>query len=87
MDITTASVLFVVFMVGIYFNYRIGYSDGVEGGHQFGVYETVSWLVAKGYISGTNEDTGMTVSVKELTGKVLQELEERRPSIKEEIAN
>ena len=51
MDITTASTLFVVFMLGIWFNYRMGYSEGVLGGHQFGVYETVSWLVAKGYLT------------------------------------
>ena len=87
MDITTASTLFVVFMLGIWFNYRMGYSEGVQGGHQFGVYETVSWLVAKGYLTGTNEDTGKDVSVKDLTDKVLQELEQRRPYIREEIAN
>jgi len=87
MDIITAALLFAVFMVGIYLNYRRGYHEGICGGHQYGVYETVSWLVAKGYLAGTNENTGMDVSVKELTSKVLQELEERRPNIKEEIAN
>jgi hypothetical protein len=81
MDLVTGSVMFVLFMVAIYFNYRLGYREGVHGGHQFGVYETVSWLVEKGYMSGTHSETGKTVSVKELTNKVLEELEVRRPEL------
>lgn len=73
--------MFVLFMVAIYVNYRRGYREGVHGGHQFGVYETVSWLVAKGYVTGTNEVTGNLVTVKDITNKVLAELEERRPEL------
>lgn len=81
MDLITASVMFVLFMIAIYFNYCRGYREGVHGGHQFGVYETVSWLVSQGYMSGTNEETGKSVSVKDLTDKVLAELEQRRPAL------
>jgi hypothetical protein len=81
MDLLTAGVMFVLFMVAIYVNYRRGYREGVHGGHQFGVYETVSWLVAKGYVTGTNEVTGNLVTVKDITNKVLAELEERRPEL------
>lgn len=81
MDLITASVMFVLFMIAIYFNYRLGYREGVHGGHQFGVYETVSWLVAKGYLTGTDAVTGNPVSVKEVTDKVLEELHERRPQL------
>jgi hypothetical protein len=87
MDLTTAGVLFVLFMVAIYFNYRLGYREGVHGGHQLGVYETVSWLVANQYMSGTNAVTGKAVSVKDLTDSVLAELEQRRLHIREEITN
>ena len=84
MDPVTASVMFVLFMVAIYVNYRRGYREGVHGGHQFGVYETVSWLVEKGHLSGTHTVTGKSVSVKELTNKVLAELDERRPELQYE---
>jgi hypothetical protein len=84
MDPVTVSVMFVLFMVAIYVNYRRGYREGVHGGHQFGVYETVSWLVEKGYLSGTHTVTGKSVSVKELTNKVLAELDERRPELQYE---
>jgi hypothetical protein len=81
MDLVTTSVMFVLFMVAIYVNYRLGYREGVHGGHQYGVYETVSWLVDKGYMSGTHAETGKLVSIKDLTDKVLAELEQRRPQL------
>ena len=87
MDLITAGVMFVLFMVAIYFNYRLGYREGVHGGHEYGVFETVSWLVAKGYLSGTDATTGNPVNARDLTNKVLAELEQRRPHIREEITN
>ena len=87
MDPMTAGVLFVLFMVAIYFNYRLGYREGVHGGHEYGVFETVSWLVAKGHLSGTDATTGNPVNARDLTNKVLSELEQRRPDIREEITN
>lgn len=87
MDLITAGVMFVLFMIAIYFNYRLGYHEGVHGGHQLGVYETVSWLVSQGYMSGTNTVTGNPVNARDLTNKVLAELEQRRPHIREEITN
>lgn len=73
--------MFVLFMVAIFVNYRMGYREGIYGGHQYGVYETVSWLVDRGYMSGTHTETGEKVSVKDLTHKVLAELELRRPEL------
>jgi hypothetical protein len=81
MDLFTASVMFVLFMVAIFVNYRLGFRVGVGSGHEYGVYETVSWLVAKGYLTGTHQEDGRIVTVKELTSKVLEELEQRRPSL------
>jgi len=73
--------MFVLFMVAIYFNYRLGYREGIHGGHQYGVYETVSWLMAKGHMSGVDATTGEPVTAKALTDKVLAELELRRPEL------
>ena len=73
--------MFVLFMVAIYVNYRSGYRHGIFNGHEYGVYETVSWLIANGYMSGVNASTGDPATAKELTDKLMVELDTRRPEL------
>ena len=83
MDITTAALLFAVFMVGIYVNYRRGYREGIYGGHQFGVYETIQWMKENDMISAVHEESGKPADMKLMVAKVLLELEKRRILIAE----
>lgn len=86
MDLLTASVMFVLFMVAIYVNYRIGYREGVHGGHQYGVYEMVLYLMATGKISGELSD-GTPATAKQMAEKIMEELNRRRPDLDFEDAN
>ena len=81
MDLTTAVVMFVLFMVAIYANYRIGYREGVYEGYEFGVYEMVVYLMATGKISGELSD-GTPATAKQMTEKLMEELNRRRPELK-----
>jgi hypothetical protein len=81
MDITTAAVLFAVFMLGICVNYRQGFRRGALCGHEYGVYETISWMLASGHITGVNTETGNSLPVRAITDKVLSELAVRRPTL------
>jgi hypothetical protein len=84
LDLFSCTVLFITFMSGIMFNYALGYRQGVNGGHTFGVYEVTSWLMANSNISNILKDADQKLSVKEITHKILIELEKRRPELKME---
>lgn len=64
MDAGTVVVLFVLFMVAIYCNHRLGYHQGINGGYFVGVHDTLELLIEKGHITATKN--GQPVKTTEL---------------------
>ena len=81
MDLTTALIVFITFVIAIYYNYKFGFRQGVTGGHLIGVYETVEYLMKNNYIAAERdlEDGKKSrVTVEELTFYVETKLHEQR---------
>jgi hypothetical protein len=74
MDISTATILFVLFMFAIWFNYRQGFKVGAVGGHLVGVHATVEYLMKNGHLSADNISTGQPATVDEMTAHIVKEV-------------
>jgi hypothetical protein len=78
MTLEVAFIMFVLFMVAIYANYRHGFQRGAYGGHLVGVHETVEFLVENGSLSATNAGKDRPATKEELIEHILVVLHERR---------
>ena len=81
MDLTTALIIFITFVIGIYYNYKFGFKQGVTGGHLIGVYETVEYLMKNNYIAAERDSEDgkkSQVTPEELAFYVETKLHEQR---------
>lgn len=81
MDLTTALIIFITFVIGIYYNYKFGFKQGVTGGHLIGVYDTVEYLMKNNYISAERDSEDgkkSRVTPEELAFYVELKLHEQR---------
>jgi hypothetical protein len=78
LDVNGIAIMFCLFMTAIYLNYRLGYYDGLEKAHLFGIYETVEFLMKNSGLSGINAETGEQASVKDMTIQIAAELAQQR---------
>jgi hypothetical protein len=85
MTMEVAAIMFVIFMVAIYLNYRAGFKRGAFGGHFVGVHETVEYLVETGGLSAVNGANDKPATAEELTVHILKVLGERRIKRIEEL--
>lgn len=52
LDETAIAILFVLFMLNTWINYRLGYKQGIFKGHMFGVKDLVDYMINSGSITG-----------------------------------
>ena len=80
MDPLTEVVMFLLFMIAISVNYRLGFRAGVHDGHRYAVYEMVVWMIKNDKISGTTAD-GYPATAKEISDRIMEELNKIRPTL------
>lgn len=78
LDMVMVSSMFLLLMLSVWFNFRLGYHCGIEQAHMVGVYETVKYLMEDNALSGTNTETGRPATVEEIVGQIVIELHNRR---------
>lgn len=77
-DMIMFSSMFLLLMFSVWFNYRLGFANGMEQAHLYGVYETVKFLMESHSLSGTDVDTGEPATVEEITRQIAIQLHIRR---------
>lgn len=83
-DMVMITSMFLVLMLSVWFNFRLGYVSGVKHAHLYGVYETVKFLMEDHALTGTNSETGKPATVEEIASQIVIEMHNRRQESGEE---
>lgn len=84
MTVEAAIAMFVLLMINTWFNYRLGYRNGVKGGHYVGVRDTLDLVLDQPNVSITVNNEQLPLD--DLTCQVINELCRRRAAAMEKEA-